>query len=107
MGLGDPTKISWGKMLVAAQENAYTNNLWAWILAPGVALIIVVIAFMQIGFALEDIFNPRMRLQEENYRKSINIKKEELEDLFNSMDDITLDEAIKIKEDFDDGRPNI
>ena len=107
MGLGDPSKISWGKMLVAAQENAYTNYLWAWILAPGVALFIVVIAFMQIGFALEDIFNPRMRMQEENYNKSIKIKKEQLDELFNSMDDMNKEDSLKIKESFDEGRIDI
>ncbi|MFI3251916.1 MAG: dipeptide/oligopeptide/nickel ABC transporter permease/ATP-binding protein [bacterium] len=86
MGLGDPTKISWGKMLVAAQANAYTNSLWAWVLAPGIALIIVVTGFMQIGYSLEDILNPKMKLAEQNYNKTLLVTDEQLEEVYKCMD---------------------
>lgn len=94
MGLGDPTKISWGKMLVSAQENAYTNGLWAWVLAPGFALIIVVTGFMQIGYAIEDILNPKMKLADQNYNKTLLITQEELDAVFDSMDDKPLEDFI-------------
>ncbi len=95
MGLGDPTKISWGKMLVAAQESAYTNSLWAWVLAPGIALIIVVTGFMQVGYALEDILNPRMKLAEQNYNNSLLVTDEELNEVFDSMNDSSCNEVIE------------
>lgn len=99
MGLGDPSKVSWGKMLVAAQANAYTNSLWAWVLAPGIALIIVVTGFMQIGYALEDILNPKMKLADQNYNNTLLITNEELDDVFNSMEDSTHDEVVAKLED--------
>lgn len=93
MGLGDPSKISWGKMLVAAQESAYTNGLWAWILAPGVALVIVVVAFMNIGYALEDLFNPRLKLANDNYKKTLAVTNDDINKVFDNMKDITIEEA--------------
>lgn len=93
MGLGDPSKISWGKMLVAAQESAYTNGLWAWILAPGIALVIVVVAFMNIGYALEDIFNPKLKLVNDNYKKTLTVTINDINQVFDNMKDISLEEA--------------
>ena len=61
IGLGDPSVMSWGKILVAAQESAFTSGLWAWVLAPGAAIFITVFGFMQIGYALEEILNPKMK----------------------------------------------
>jgi peptide/nickel transport system permease protein len=60
IGIGDPNTVSWGKILVAAEGSAFTSGLWAWILAPGAAIFFAVTGFMQIGYAVEDIFNPKM-----------------------------------------------
>lgn len=100
MGLGDPTKISWGKMLVSAQNYAYTNNLLAWILAPGIALILVVITFMQIGSALEDIFNPRMKINNDNYNIVAKLKKVDIVNELDKIKDLTLEEANIIYDKF-------
>lgn len=96
MGLGDPSKISWGKILVKAQESAFTSNLWAWVLAPGVALFIVVTGFMLIGYALEDIFNPRIKMQNDVYKKFGKFNKEEIEFQLALMEDISESEARQI-----------
>ncbi|MBO5007022.1 MAG: hypothetical protein J6C89_06225, partial [Clostridia bacterium] len=61
IGLGDPAVMSWGKILVAAEASAFTSGLWAWVIAPGVAIFITVFGFMQIGYALEEILNPKMK----------------------------------------------
>ncbi len=87
MGLGDSSKISWGKMLVAAQNYAYTNRLWVWIFAPGFALIIVVTAFMNIGYALEDIFNPRIKQNKDNLKNKNKLKPSQIELVFEEMDE--------------------
>ena len=54
LGLGDPTAISWGKMLADAQSGgALLFGHWWWILAPGIGIFLSVFAFMRIGLAME------------------------------------------------------
>jgi peptide/nickel transport system permease protein len=61
LGLGDPTSPSWGKVLEGARTSgAVTSNAWWYYLPPGLCIIAVVMAFMLVGRALEQIFNPRM-----------------------------------------------
>lgn len=61
-GLGDPTVISWGIMLESAYENdAFGSGAWWWTLPPSLAIIICVLSFSLVGYALDDIFNPRLR----------------------------------------------
>jgi peptide/nickel transport system permease protein len=38
-----------------------TNELWWYFIPPGVCVILVVLAFILIGRALEDVFNPQLR----------------------------------------------
>jgi len=62
LGLGDPTSVSWGSMLEEAfQVGAMTTGSWWFILAPGVCVVIVVLAFTLVGQALEEVFNPRLK----------------------------------------------
>jgi peptide/nickel transport system permease protein len=62
LGLGDPTRTSWGTMLDSAFEvGAITTGCWWYVIPPGVCVVLVVLAFTQIGQALEEIFNPRLR----------------------------------------------
>jgi len=61
-GLGDPTVISWGNMLEAAYNNSALNRgAWWWIVAPGGAIVVMVLAFSLIGYALDDVLNPKLR----------------------------------------------
>lgn len=98
IGLGDPSVMSWGKILVAAQESAFTSGLWAWVIAPGVAIFITVFGFMQIGYALEEILNPRM--QHRRPKGSRDASAGEISALFASMADISQKEACALKEKF-------
>lgn len=62
LGLGDPTRVSWGSMLGDAfQIGAMTTGSWWYIIPPGVCVVVVVLSFTLIGQALEDVFNPRLR----------------------------------------------
>jgi peptide/nickel transport system permease protein len=62
LGLGDPTRASWGKMLDEAfSAGALTRNAWWYYLPPGVGIMLVVLAFVLIGQALEEILDPRLR----------------------------------------------
>jgi peptide/nickel transport system permease protein len=60
LGLGNPTEVSWGAMLEQAfQQGAITAGAWWWLLAPGVAILIVALGFNLTGRAIEDVLNPR------------------------------------------------
>ena len=62
LGLGDPTRVSWGSMLDSAFEvGAITTGCWWYIVPPGVCVVLVVLAFTLIGQALEEVLNPRLR----------------------------------------------
>jgi peptide/nickel transport system permease protein len=62
IGLGDPSRPSWGALLDSAFESgATTLGAWWWIAAPGLCIVLVVLAFTMCGTALEEILNPRLR----------------------------------------------
>jgi peptide/nickel transport system permease protein len=62
LGLGDPFSISWGQILEQANNaGASTLGAWWWLGAPGVCIVLVVLAFTMIGFALDQIINPKIR----------------------------------------------
>ncbi|QSB04913.1 ABC transporter permease [Natronoglycomyces albus] len=62
LGLGDPNVVSWGSILNRAWRNgAVSAQAWWYLLPPGMAILIVVSAFMMCGRALEAVFNPRLR----------------------------------------------
>jgi peptide/nickel transport system permease protein len=61
LGLGNPTDVSWGAMINQAFfQGAVTRGAWWYILPPGIAIVIVALAFTMIGRAVENILNPRM-----------------------------------------------
>jgi peptide/nickel transport system permease protein len=62
LGLGDPSRISWGTMLSRAYgSGAVTAGSWWYLLTPGVAILLVVLSFTLCGRALEAVLNPRLR----------------------------------------------
>jgi peptide/nickel transport system permease protein len=64
LGLGDPTRASWGKMLEESfKAGALSRNAWWYFLPPGLGIMAVVLAFTLIGTALEEILDPRLREQ--------------------------------------------
>jgi peptide/nickel transport system permease protein len=65
LGLGDPTRTSWGTMLDDAFEvGSITTGSWWYILPPGICVVLVVLAFTLIGQALEEVLNPRLRARQ-------------------------------------------
>ena len=62
LGLGDPLSKSWGLILEQASTGgAASQGAWWWLGAPGLCIVLVVLAFTMIGFALDQIINPRLR----------------------------------------------
>ena len=61
LGLGDPTRVSWGSMLDDAfGVGAITTGAWWFIVPPGVCVVLVVLSFTLVGQALEEVLNPRL-----------------------------------------------
>lgn len=62
LGLGDPTQQSWGTILKNSMDvSSASSGYWWFILVPGVAIVLVVLAFTLIGRAVESIVNPTLR----------------------------------------------
>jgi peptide/nickel transport system permease protein len=62
LGLGDPVLPTWGKIINDAQMNgALYKGYYYWILEPAALLMITGLGFAMLGFALDRIFNPRLR----------------------------------------------
>ncbi|WP_231442953.1 ABC transporter permease [Brevibacterium zhoupengii] len=62
LGLGDTSKESWGTILKNSMDiSAATSGYWWYVLAPGIAIVLVVIAFTMVGRAFEAIINPALR----------------------------------------------
>jgi peptide/nickel transport system permease protein len=61
LGLSSPTEVSWGTMLhFAFVSGAVSASAWWYVIPPGVAIVLVVIACSMVGQAVEDLFNPRL-----------------------------------------------
>ncbi|HET7379997.1 MAG TPA: ABC transporter permease subunit, partial [Gaiellales bacterium] len=63
LGLGDPSAISWGRLIENAfQGNAVLNSAWWAIVPPGVCVTVVILACTMVGQSLEDALNPRLKV---------------------------------------------
>jgi peptide/nickel transport system permease protein len=64
LGLGDPTRISWGSML----ENAFSSGApsagaWWYVIPPGLCITLLVLSVSILGYLFEEYVNPRLREQ--------------------------------------------
>ncbi|MGC8568665.1 MAG: ABC transporter permease subunit [Nitrososphaeria archaeon] len=64
---GSSTTPTWGRMLSKAYDHAasavYFQFGWWWFIFPGLAIVLLSLAFVMVGYALDEIFNPRLRGQ--------------------------------------------
>jgi peptide/nickel transport system permease protein len=62
LGLGDPTAVSWGRIIEQSfNAGALTSGWWWWLIPPGVAIVCVTLAFTMCGYALDEVLNPKLR----------------------------------------------
>jgi peptide/nickel transport system permease protein len=62
LGLGDPLHVTWGTIIEDAfQHGALTLHKPVWLLAPSACIVLVVLGFTMVGFAMDEIVNPRIR----------------------------------------------
>ncbi len=64
LGLGDPTLPTWGKLIDDSYNNGALFQGWYyWVLEPSFLLMITGLAFSVVGYAMDRVFNPRLRGQ--------------------------------------------
>ncbi len=64
LGLGTPANVdvTWGNMLQdALSAQAMDNGFYLWVVMPGLCIVFLVMGFTFIGYALDEIFNPKLR----------------------------------------------
>lgn len=66
LGLGDPMLASWGKILYdfnnsSIAVSAGLTEYWFWIFPACIAIALLATAFILVGYALDEILNPRLR----------------------------------------------
>lgn len=62
LGLGDPTRFSWGIIIRNAfATGAARIGAWWYFLPAGICIMIVVLAFTFVSNALDEFFNPKLR----------------------------------------------
>jgi len=60
LGVGDPVLPTWGKILSDGRSGLYLGHTH-WVLEPAVMLVITGLSFSMLGYALDRVFNPRLR----------------------------------------------
>ena len=61
LGLGDPTVMSWGKMLNLAYSSGYLTTAPWWVIPPIACIVLLILAFTFMGTAVSDIMKPGYR----------------------------------------------
>jgi peptide/nickel transport system permease protein len=62
LGLGDPIAPTWGKIINDAyNKGALYKGYFYWVLEPSFLLVLTALGFAMLGFALDKIFNPKLR----------------------------------------------
>jgi len=58
LGFIDPSQMSWGRMLNSVISRP---DIWWVIIPPGLAIAVLSLSFILIGYAMDDILNPKLR----------------------------------------------
>jgi peptide/nickel transport system permease protein len=62
LGLGDATIVTWGQILSdALGQGAVINNLWWWVIPPGLMIALMGMSFAFLGTSLDKILHPKLR----------------------------------------------
>ncbi|KPV65412.1 MAG: dipeptide transporter [Candidatus Bathyarchaeota archaeon BA1] len=68
LGLYDPWQLSWGRMFFEFSQSgvAVTKGIgeyWFWVVPPGMAISVLAISFILVGYSLDEILNPKLRVR--------------------------------------------
>lgn len=61
LGLYPFEEMTWGRILHDALESPGGVQKWWWVLPPGLCIAAISISFILIGYALDEVFNPKLR----------------------------------------------
>lgn len=61
LGLFDPNTMTWGRMLHDAENIAGGITKWWWVVPPGLSIAAISLSFILLGYALDEILNPKLR----------------------------------------------
>lgn len=62
IGLGDPLLPTWGKIISDARNaDALYKGYYYWVIEPAIFLMLTGFGFAMVGYALDRVFNPRLR----------------------------------------------
>ncbi len=61
LGLYDPTVMTWGRMLHDAESEPQGIRMWWWMVPPGLTIALISLSFVLLGYALDEMLNPRLR----------------------------------------------
>lgn len=61
LGLYDPSTMTWGRMLHDVENEASGIYMWWWVIPPGLCIAAISLSFILIGYALDEILNPKLR----------------------------------------------
>jgi len=62
LGLGDSSIVTWGQLLNdALGQGAVINQLWWWVVPPGLMIALMGMSFAFLGTALDKILHPKLK----------------------------------------------
>jgi len=61
LGLYDPYVMTWGRMLFDVQNASEGIKMWWWVVPPGICIAAISLSFILLGYALDEILNPKLR----------------------------------------------
>ncbi len=61
LGLYDPYVMTWGRMLYDVQNASEGMKMWWWVIPPGLCIAAISLSFILLGYALDEILNPKLR----------------------------------------------
>lgn len=62
VGLSDPTRVTWGKIIeFAFVQDAATSDAWWVVIPPGLCIITLIMGCFLFGKSIEDSLNPRLK----------------------------------------------
>lgn len=61
LGIFDPTTMTWGRMLNGVEAESMGIYMWWWVVPPGLCIAAISLSFILIGYALDEILNPKLR----------------------------------------------
>ena len=67
LGFGDPSTVSWGMMLQWVWKTGHMFKAPYWLLPPGICISLITLSFYMLGRAMDEVLDPRLRKEGENY----------------------------------------